>query len=171
MPIIKALISIIKKRNPIKYARELGVSIGENTRLIGMANFGSEPYLISIGNHVTVSYDVTFITHDGGTWVFRDIPKYKDVIKYGKIVIEDNCFIGMKSILMPGITIGANSVIAAGSIVTKNVPPNSVWGGVPAKFITTTEEYADKSLGNMPKYDVENYRINKREEILKMLEN
>lgn len=68
--------------------------------------------------------------HDGATWVFRDNDKYKNVVRFGKIQVEDNCFIGARSIIMPGVTIGKGSIIGAGSLVTKSVPSGQVWGGV-----------------------------------------
>lgn len=155
--------------NPIQYSRKIGVSVGEDCRFISMPDFGSEPYLIEIGNHVTVSADVAMITHDGGTWCVRDKEKYKGIFKYGKIIIKDNCFIGMRSIIMPGVTIGANSIVAAGAIVTKDVPENSVVAGIPAKVIKNTMEYAEEILNNMPKYNLDNYKINKKEELLRIL--
>ena len=54
--------------------------------------------------------------------------------KKGKVVLKKNCKIGTHSTIMPGITIGENSVIAAYSFVTKNIPDNEIWSGVPAKF-------------------------------------
>ena len=55
---------IMKRQNPMRYARKMGVVLGENCRLIGLPDWGSEPWLISIGNHTEVSFDVAFITHD-----------------------------------------------------------------------------------------------------------
>lgn len=164
--IIKNKIMSIK--DPIKYAKSIGVKVGKNCRFISMPDFGSEPYLIKVGNHVTISSDVALITHDGGTWCVRETEKYKDIFKYGRIVIEDNCFIGMRSIILPGVTIGENSIVAAGSVVTKNVPPNSVVGGVPARYIKSLQEYAESVLKAMPVYDLENYKKNKRSELLKI---
>ena len=160
---------ILSITNPIQYAKRLGVKVGEGCRFISMPDVGSEPYLIEIGNHVTVSADVAMITHDGGTWCVRETEKYRDIFKYGKIVIGDNCFIGMRSIIMPGVTIGANSIVAAGAIVTKDVPEGSVVGGVPAKVIKTTRDYADNILYNMPQYNSDNYKRNKKDELLKIL--
>ena len=75
--------------------------------------------------------------------MIRDTERAKDVIKYGKIVIKDNCFIGLGSIILPGVTIGPNSIVAAGSVVTKDVEPDTVVGGNPAKKITTVPEYME----------------------------
>jgi len=109
-----------------------GLQIAEDCRLMGFPDFGSEPYLISIGRHVTIASGVRFITHDGGTFVFRSLPKYQNVIKYGRITIHDNCFIGTRVLLLPNVEIGPDSVVAAGAVVTKSVPPNCVVGGNPA---------------------------------------
>ena len=169
MVIKKFFLKIVKRINKIWYAKLLGVKLGENVRLIGNLNLGTEPYLISIGNHVTVSNDVSFITHDGATWVFKENKEYKDVVKYGKIKIGNNCFIGTKSILLPGIEIGDNSVVAAGSVVTKKFPSGVVIGGNPAKVIKSTKEFTQKCVENNKDYDIKNYRKNKKEEVLKML--
>jgi len=73
-----------------QYARTIGVNIGENCS-IGTRNFGSEPYLITIGNHVQITDNVFFFTHGGG-WIFRD--ELPDFDCFGKIVIKDNVYIG-----------------------------------------------------------------------------
>lgn len=145
-----------------------GLQIADDCRLMGLPNFGSEPYLISIGRHVTISSRVTFINHDGGTWVFRDQPKYREVIKFGRIVIHDNCFIGSGATLMPGVTIGPNAVVAAESVVAADVPPNTVAGGVPARALMTVEEYAQKALAQTPDYDRAAYRADKVRELLRL---
>ena len=54
---------------------------------------------------------------------------------YSSIIIHDGCWIGACSTILGGVTIGTGSIIAAGSVVTRNVPSNEMWGGVPAKFI------------------------------------
>ena len=133
-----------------------------------MPDFGSEPYLISIGRHVTISARVAFITHDGATCVFRDQEEYRHVIKYGRIVIHDNCFIGHGSTIMPGVSIGPNSVVGAHSVVTKDVPANTVVGGVPARQLMSTDEYARNALAKTPAYDSEAYRRNKVAELVRL---
>lgn len=168
MRIIKSLKFRIGKLNPIKYARSLGVQIGDDCKFIGMPNFGSEPYLIRLGNHVEISNDVQFITHDGGTWVLKGLENGSTVLTFRKIVIEDNCFIGAKSIIMGGCNIGKNVVIGAGSIVTKDIPDNSVVCGIPARVVKSIDEYRDKLIKNEPSYDKNNYREKRKSEILRM---
>lgn len=104
----------------------------------------SEPSLIFLGRKVCISAEVHFVTHDGGYWVPRniDIPFKGD--SRGEIKIGDNVFIGIKTIILPRVTVGDNVIIAAGSVVTKNIPANSVWGGVPARRICSIEEYVAK---------------------------
>lgn len=93
---------------------------------------------------------VTFINHDGGTWAFRnDDPRYAHVFKFGKIEVGEYSFVGANSTIMPGVIIGDHCVIGAGSVVTKDVPSGSVYAGVPARFICTTEQYANKCLNQM----------------------
>ncbi len=156
---------------PIKYARKIGVKVGEQCHFVTAPNWGSEPWLISIGNHVELSGYVTFIPHDGSTWELRDQEKYKKVIRYGKIVIHDNCFIGMGTTVLPGVDIGENSIIGAGSMVTKSIPANSVYAGNPAHFICSVEEFMDKCLKSTPQYDEREYKNNKKQVVLKLLEN
>ena len=140
-----------------------GLQVGENFRCQGSTTFGSEPYLIKIGNHVSISFKVRFITHDGGTWVFRDsAPEYNNISRFGPIVVHDNCFIGACSIIMPNVTIGPNSIVGAGAVVTSNIPPNSVWAGVPARHLCSVESYKQKCLA-------ENQRIsgqNKKQDLI-----
>jgi acetyltransferase-like isoleucine patch superfamily enzyme len=130
-------------------------------------DFGSEPYLVTIGNRVGFAGNVTFITHDGGTFVFRHLPRYKNVIKYGRITILDNSLIGQGVIILPGVTIGPNSVVAAGSVISRNVPPGWVVSGNPAKPVMTVHQYAEWSLAATPDYDPKEYLHNKREFLMK----
>ncbi len=136
---VKTLIAI--KRNPVGYARDMGVKVGKDVRLVAIngGTFGSEPYLIEIGDRVTITGGVQFVTHDGGVWVFRE--KHPDIDVFGQIVIGNNVFIGFGAIIMPGVNIGDNVVIGAGSVVAKDIPANHVAVGSPAKPIKTIDEY------------------------------
>lgn len=141
---LKLAINIARlHRDPVRYFRGLGAEIGEEVEIFGarLFTFGSEPYLVSIGHHVTISHDVDFITHDGGLRVAR--AKYPDAYLFGRIKIADNCFIGAHSILLPGATVGTGSVIGSGSTITGEIPPGVVAVGVPAKPIKTVEDYIE----------------------------
>lgn len=120
---------------PEKYARYIGVKIGKNCDIQDI-NFGSEPYLIEIGDNVQITKGVKIFTHGGG-WVFRkEIP---DLDTFGKVVIKNNVYIGNNSLIMPGVVIGNNVIVGAGSVVTKSVPDNSVVAGNPARIISDIE--------------------------------
>lgn len=154
-----------------KEALRDGLVADEGVTVMGGCNFGSEPYLIHLRTNCRISMSVTFINHDGGTWAFRNTrEKYKDVIRYGRIVVGENSFVGANSIIMPGVHIGKECVIGAGSVVTKDIPDGVVAAGVPAKVICTIEEYAEKCLAQMPQpFDIEAYQRNKRDYLSKTL--
>lgn len=109
--------------------RKAGVQIGENCEIYDGINWGSEPYLISIGNQVRITKGVTFVTHDGGVWVLRNLKKRQNIDLVRPIKIGNNVHIGVNAIIMPGVTIGDNCVVGCGAVVTKNIPSGEIWGG------------------------------------------
>ena len=142
-----------KWENNIDFYKSLGVKIGKNTEFIVFPhsddhpNFGSEPFLIEIGEDCLISFGVTFLTHDGSMCLCRKTSPDKQFTgKFGKIKIGNNVFIGCHSIIMPNVSIGNNVVVGAGSVVIRNIPDGEVWAGNPAKFIKFTEEYIQKCL-------------------------
>ncbi|HNR34369.1 MAG TPA: acyltransferase [Candidatus Hydrogenedentes bacterium] len=124
----------------IRTLRDMGVQIGERCRIY-TAHFGTEPWLIRIGNHVCISNDVTFVNHDLN-WPFQD--KYESLTGFGTIEIRDNCQIGVRATILPRVVIGPNAIVGACSVVTKDVPPNTVVAGNPAVVICTLDEYEAK---------------------------
>jgi acetyltransferase-like isoleucine patch superfamily enzyme len=126
-----------RARDPVGHARSLGVTVGEDCRLIS-CDFGSEPFLVTIGDHVSAT-SVSFVTHDGGVWVFRD--EWPDADVMGPIVVGSNVFIGADVMIMPGVTIGDNVVIGARSLVSTDIPSDCVALGVPAKALRSLSEY------------------------------
>ena len=136
---------IMREKDIISYLREKGVKIGSECEIYSVDSFGSEPYLIEIGNHVRITSGVRLITHDGGVWVIRHMaPEYKNIDLFGKIIIKDNVHIGINAIIMPNVTIGSNCIIGSGAIVTHDIPDNSIAVGVPARVIETVDEYLRK---------------------------
>ena len=114
-------------------------------------NFGSEPWLIEIGNNVGIAGSVTFVTHDASGWLVRD--DHGRRFRYGRIVVGNDVLIGLGSILHPGVKIGDRVVIAAGSVVTKSIPSGSVVGGNPVKYIASFDDFESYVLGHWASED------------------
>lgn len=132
----------------IEICKYRGLRVGRNVQFIEVPKFGSEPFLIEIGDNTKITANCTFINHDGALYVIRSKDKYTDVRNFARIKIGKNCFIGNNCTLLPGVEMGDNSILGAGSVLSSSVPPNSVYAGVPAKFICTLDEYAEKALKN-----------------------
>ncbi|WP_396590102.1 acyltransferase [Allomuricauda sp. R78024] len=130
-------------KSGVEYARSLGVNVGENCRIL-TSTFGSEPWLITIGNKVTITAGVRLLTHDGATWLCEDEKGRRHL--YRKIQIGNNVFIGSNAILMPGVNVEDNVIIAAGSVVTKSIPSGVIVGGNPAKIIGDYHKYKTRAL-------------------------
>jgi serine acetyltransferase len=128
-------------QDPVAYLRAQGARIGERVELYGgsIHTFGSEPYLVSIGDDVTISNGVEFVTHDGGLRVVRK--EHPGAYYYAPITVGDRAFIGAGALILPGVSIGERSVIGAGAVVTRDVPAETVVAGNPAVPIKSTEEY------------------------------
>lgn len=113
-------------------------------------NIPSEPFLISLHDNVIIASNVRLITHDITCYMFNQHPILKDkgIQKYymGTIEIFDNVFIGANSTIMYNVKIGPDAIVAAGSVVTKDVKPGTIVGGAPAKVIGNINDIFDKRL-------------------------
>ncbi|AOW19030.1 hypothetical protein LPB03_07095 [Polaribacter vadi] len=147
----KIFLFIYFKIDPIKCSRFMGVTIGENCKIYGNSPniWGTEPFLITIGNNVYITDGCKFINHDGGTLILRK--KLPSLELTAPINIGNDVYLGIETIIMPGIIIGDNVIIGARSIITKNIEENSVVVGIPAKKIKTVDKYFEeikkRSLG------------------------
>lgn len=149
-----------------QWLRNQGVVIGKNLRLYNHKSIRfdiSTPGLITIGDNVSITADVSILTHDFCSSVFRQ--KYYDYVSgRSKVVIGNNVYIGQKAMILRGVTIGDNVIIAAGAIVTKDISSDSVVAGVPARVVCTLDEYyrkrKAKAVGEAKQYarDLYNYR-------------
>ncbi len=103
--------------------------------------------LIRIHDNVRIASNVTFATHDITHLVLNNLPetgekKYRETV--GCIEIMDNVFIGTNVTIVGNVRIGSKVIVAAGAVVTKDIPDNSVVGGVPAKRICSFDEYVER---------------------------
>lgn len=157
-------------KNPQKIAKvykKMGMQLGDNCSIFRTASMGSEPYLVRLGNNVKIVDRVSFITHDGAVEVLRKLFNLPNIDLFGTITVGNNVFIGLGSTILPGVKIGNNVVVGAGSIVTSDIPDNSIFAGVPAKFIVSIHDYYDKvkpffdETKNMTYLKKRNFLINK----------
>lgn len=141
------LLKIMYKRiysslNRVEHARKIGVNFSEGLHIYGRVNWGSEPWIITLGSNVYITRNCTFITHDGGTLVFRQYVPDLEITK--PITLGNNVYVGINTVFLPGVTVGNNVVIGACSVVTKDIPDNSVAAGNPARVIKSAGDYFEK---------------------------
>jgi len=173
MRIKKIYYSLLRKKKQ-KYIQSLiqrGLFLGTGVEIVDTFFFDpSHCFLISIGNNCTICPNVRLVAHDAST---KRILGYT---KIGKITILENCFIGDSVVVLPNVTIGPNAIVGAGSIVTRDIPSNSVAAGNPARVISSLGDYIHK-IESMSKdkrifdknYHIENMDEEKRREVIKSI--
>ena len=146
-----SMMSSVKRLNYLRKNHIFG-ELGENVTIMDR-KIPLYAKLIRIHNNVRIASNVTFATHDITHYVLNKMPnsfeeKYNETI--GCIELLDNVFIGTNSTIVGGVRIGPNAIVAAGAVVIKDVPENSVVGGVPAKYICTFDEWLEKREEKYP---------------------
>lgn len=165
---MKALIRAIKHmvsdelyndpKTAVKRYRAKGVAIGENTELYNTKIDSLRPFLVSIGSNTLIT-GTRILTHDAST------KKGLGYTKLGRVVIGDNVFVGINSIILPNVTIGNNVIVGAGTVVAKDVPDNCVAVGNPMRIVGTFQENMEKNkkmLETATLFDV-NYQLTQEE--------
>lgn len=122
----------------VETLRALGVKVGQRCAIYGGHYDSNFPFLIEIGDDCILTFDVIVLAHDAAPAV------QTKMCRVGKVRILDRCFIGQRAIILPGVTIGPDSIVGAGSVVTKDVPPRTVVAGSPARQVATLDEYLAK---------------------------
>ena len=136
---IKRVLDKIRREPNINELKKQGMEVGENFSYGSNCFFDpAHCFLISIGNNVTFSTHIHIVAHDASTI------KKIGYAKVGRVDIGDNVFVGANTTILPGVEIGADTIIGAGSVVTKNCKKQSVYAGVPAKKICSLDEYLKK---------------------------
>lgn len=124
---------------PTSYFIKRGMKVGKNfNRQSGTRLDPSHCWLISIGNDVTLANKVQILAHDDTLRV------YTGFSRVGRVIIGDRVFVGANSTILMDTKIGNDVIVAAGSVVTKDIPDDSIVAGVPARIIGKTSEYLDR---------------------------
>lgn len=152
---IKRLMCKIRGEQNVYDLISEGMSVGEYVWLGDNCIFDrSFCFLIKLGNHVTLSNNVQILAHDASLYDFIHYTKV------GMVEIDDYAFVGAGSFIMPGVHIGKGAVIAARSLVTKDVPSGEVWGGSPAKKMCNRTELENKFLNSSyKKFELEKAEV------------
>lgn len=158
----------------LKKLKKNGIKIGEKFQMEKGCNLDTPfAWLIEIGNNVTLASRVYILAHDAST------KKLFNYSKVGRVIIEDNVFVGAHSIILPNVRIGKNSIIGANSVVTKSVKENVVVAGNPAKEICSLDEFYQRNeikFNEAPKFGSEwtlkgNISEEKKVEMKRLLNN
>lgn len=131
--------------------RERGMHIGDDVYLPGSTWIDdSFCHLISIGDHCGFGPGCYLLAHDA------QMDEFLDAGRIGRIVIHPSCHIGLGTIILPNVEIGPRTLVGAGSVVSRSLPPDTVCAGSPAKVVCTLEEYLDKhrrGIASRPNFD------------------
>ena len=134
----------------VDYWRGKGVSIGDDTyfydpqsNCLGL----NYPFNLSIGRNVRITHGVTIVDHGYDWCVLKG--RYGDVLgNTGQVSIGNNVIIGMNAIMLKNVNIGDNVIIGAGSVVTHDIPADSVAAGNPCRVLMPLSKYRDKRIAS-----------------------
>jgi maltose O-acetyltransferase len=137
--------------------RALGMHIGKDV-LLPPSTFidQSHCFLISIGDHVGFGPECLILAHDA------QMDEFLDAARLGRVTIHESCHIGARTIILPGVELGPRTIVGAGSVVSRSLPPDSVCAGSPAKVICSLDEYLERHRRRMrekPTFEYMEYDI------------
>lgn len=130
----------------IAICKHQGMKLGKDVKIFERVYFGSEPFLIEIGDQTQIAGGTRFVNHGGTTKTLRRLPGFEDARIFGRIKIGKNCTIGSNCVIQQDVQIGDNCILGASSVLTHSMPDNTVFSGNPARFVCTVEQYAESVL-------------------------
>jgi acetyltransferase-like isoleucine patch superfamily enzyme len=139
VPIIRNIWFLFFIKTKPLLLKALGAKVGSKCKIYtALKNFDIQFLkFLTIGNNVVIARNVIILTHDGSIY---NMKKFKiEKKEFDDIIIDEGAFIGAGSIILPGVKIGKNTIIGAGSVVTKSIPGNSVAVGNPCRIIKKLE--------------------------------
>lgn len=139
----------------LKTCLKSGLKLGKNVIVRNNVSFGSEPFLVEIGDDTRIAYGVLFVTHSGATMNVRKIEGYETVRNFGHIKIGKNCALGSNSVILQNVQIGDNCVLGANSVLSESMRSNTVYAGNPAKYVCEIEDYGDVLKKTTVNYPIE----------------
>jgi maltose O-acetyltransferase len=152
---MKARLDVTRSRQRWARLQRLGMRIGDDVYLPDTTWVDTSfCHLISIGDHCGFGHGCFLLAHDA------QMDEFLDAGRIGRIVIHESCHIGTGTIVLPGVEIGPRTLVGAGSVVSRPLPPETVCAGNPAKVICTLGEYLDKhrqALSERPNFDYLEY--------------
>lgn len=162
--LLKDLIRITFGELRIGILRFVGVKIGKDCEIYAV-DFSTEPYLIEIGDNVSIANGTKLVTHDGSVELFKQ--EFPNMDLFGTIKIGNNVQIGINTLIMPNTIIGSNCVIGAGSVIRGVIPDNSVVMGNPAKVIMDVKILKSLILNSKNRLDIRNLTDQQKAKIIK----
>jgi maltose O-acetyltransferase len=136
---LKARVEDARRQRRWRQLQAMGMQIGHDVFLPDSTWIDtSHCFLISIGDHCGFGEECLLLAHDA------QMDEYLDAARIGRVVIHESSHIGARTVILPGVEIGPRTVVGAGSVVTKSLPPDTVCAGNPARVICSLDEYLRK---------------------------
>jgi acyl-[acyl carrier protein]--UDP-N-acetylglucosamine O-acyltransferase len=128
----------------LQLLRNQGAHIGRKVFARALSVEEKFARLLCIEDDVVFAYGVRIILHDSALNNRYGVP-----VRFGKVIVRKGAYIGARSIILPGVEIGEGAIVGAGSLVTRDIPPDSVAYGVPARVMGTTKDLKERFLEEM----------------------
>ena len=154
---VKERIELARLHRRWRHLRNRGMHIGNSVLLpadlwIDVCHC----HLISIGDNCGFGPQCLILAHDA------QMDEYLDAARIARVAIHESCHIGARCIILPGVEIGPRTVVGAGSVISRSLPPDTVCAGSPAKVICSLDEYLAKHRSRMttqPQFEYAKYDI------------